>query len=255
MGEAARRKKAGGLSALEGGGAVNRLAVILDWPYSLVPVSYHMALMASDVATDPGRFFVRVASPHADIGGNRAIKYALEAGATELLLLSADQTVPVDVLARFRAHNKPIVAALTASRSQANHPWLLYEYTIDGRFIQVEPNGGLQRVGYAGPGCMLVKAEVFKQLTPPWFYTTASSDGCDVLVTNDFHFAEDCAKAGIEMYCDTSVVSDHLHEIALNAQSLGRSIPRIEVVGNGSAKELKDMGTPMPKIEGRDGRL
>lgn len=223
-----------------------RLAVIIDWPYSYIPVAHYMSIFGSDICDEVSRSIVRVASPHADVGGNAAVKYALASGADELLFVCADQVVPKDILKRFRSHNKPIVGALTASRSQVGHPWLLYEYTADGRFTQIEPTAKLQRCGYVGPGCMLVKAWVFKKLKPPWFYSTAAEDGCSILMTNDFNFFSDAAAAGIEVYCDTTVVSDHLHEIALNAQSLGRDVGRIELATNESNVALRSQGLFIP---------
>lgn len=248
MGEAARKRKhEGSLAQTSSGGGVSKLAIILDWPYSMIPASWLMSVFGSDICKEEDAFIVRVASPHTDIASNKAIKYALDRGADEILSLNADQTVVPDILARFRRHNKPIVGALTASRSQAGHPWLIYEYTIDGRFAQVQPTNQLQRVGYVGPGCMLVKSWVFREIKPPWIYTTATEDGTDLLISSDFNFFSDVNKAGIEVYCDTTVVSEHQHEIALSAQALGRDLSRLEISELYDIKKLKELGTSMPQ--------
>lgn len=206
-----------------------RLAVLIDWPYTMIPTMYMESLWASDIRHEPDVFLVRAGGPHQDVCANASIKFCLDQGADEIVGISCDQMVPVDILARLRAHNKDAVAAMTATR-QPGHQWLTFEFNKEDGFKQVDPVKPLQRMDGVGAGCMLFKADVFRKIPPPWFATIVSDDGSELLATSDFYFFDKCRQYGVEVWVDATLESPHQHEIMLNAQSLGRKLPRRDVV-------------------------
>ena len=210
---------------------MTRLAVMIDWPYSLIPTSYMESLWASDVRLEPDVFLVRSGGPNPDICMNAATTYALDQGADELLCVSCDQLVPPNILKKFRAHDKDIVGALTATRQLGtDHHWLTFEFNREQGFVQKDPTEPFQRMDGVGAGCCLIKRRVFEKIPAPWFFTTTDVTGTKLVVTSDFNFFANCRKYGVEIYVDAEVVSDHQYEMWLNAQSLGRKTPRRDVV-------------------------
>lgn len=206
-----------------------RLAVCIDWPYTMIPWTYMASLWASDVRREPDVFLIKGGGPVPDIQANAAIQYGLDQGATEFLFVSADQTVPPDILRRFRSLNKDVVGALTATR-QPGHAWLTFEFNAQEGFVQKDPTQPVQRMDGIAAGCMLIKRRVFETIPSPWFFTTTDPTGQKLVVTNDFNFFANCRKHGVEVWIDSTTVSEHQYELMLTADSLGRSIPRRDIV-------------------------
>jgi hypothetical protein len=125
---------------------------------------------------------------------------ALEHGATEIIAVSVDQTFPPDCLARFRAHGKEFVTAMTATR-QPGHCWLTFDWSADGKEMeQKDPTLPLQKMAAGGMGCWWAKADIFKRMPAPWFYTTLNEIGTDVVRTSDFNFFHDCKLHGVDVW-------------------------------------------------------
>lgn len=209
---------------------MGKLAVIVDWPYAYIPKVYCWSLWQSDVRLERDCFIVQSSGPHSDLCFNASVKFALANGADEILSISCDQSVPPDILTRCRAHGKDVVGALYATRQQ-DHDWIIYQFAEDGEFVHDTPRKQLQRVAATGAGCFWAKADVFRKMPPPWFWTVTDETHTQVLLSNDFWFFRRCKEYGIEVYTDTGMVSDHQYEVMLNAQSLGRTLPpRMEIV-------------------------
>ena len=203
-----------------------RLAVLVDWPNGNTPWICMASLWNSDVRREPDCFMLRGIAPHPDVAANMTIKVALDKGAEELFFICADQGVPRNVLARMRSHDADIVGALTASR-QNNHPWLIYNFGPDGHATPIITDAPAQRVDYVGPGCMLVKASVFRTLPQPWWDTRVSEDGTSVTSSSDFSFFRKAKEHGMRVFVDATLESPHLHDVVLNARSLHRKAPFI----------------------------
>jgi len=223
---------------------VPRVAVIMDWPYQNVPGIYMMSLLQA-IHNEEEVFIVQSKGPHSDLCFNASVKYALEQGATEILSVSCDQAVPLDILERSRAHGVDIVGALYATR-QPGHDWIIYQRSMDGEFVKDTPRKPLQRVAATGAGCFWARADVFRKIQPPWFWTETDPTGCQVMVSNDFYFFHKCAAAGIQVHTDIGMVSGHQFEIELNAQSLQRSLPpRLEVTEIKKLRKEREDGARM----------
>lgn len=208
------------------------LAVVMDWPYQMVPWIYMASLWQSDIRAERDVMLVRTASPHSDAGFNASVQYALDKGAHEILSVSCDQSIPKDCLARWRKiardYNADVVGALYATR-QPGHAWLIWDYDDEG-FRCAEPKEPVQRVGAIGGGCLFIKRKVFEKVPRPWFSTTVADDGFTLLHTNEYNFFMKCREHGIRVFADNERISDHQYEVLLNAQTLGRQTPRLEVL-------------------------
>lgn len=206
-----------------------RLAVLIDWPYHYVPMTYWESLWASDVRREPDAFIIRCSGPNQDIANNAAVQHALDLGADEIMAVSVDQTVPPNFLAQCRSHGVDFVGGLTATR-QPGHAWLTFNFNKDEGFVQEDPVRPFQKMDGVGMGCYWCKADVYRKVPPPWYFTTTDPTGQKLVVTSDFNLFANFRKHGIEVWVDSTLVSDHQYEIMLNAQSLGRAVPRMEVI-------------------------
>lgn len=214
---------------------MTRLALLIDWPYDLIPRQYMMSVLAGDLRREPDLLVVNSGGPSPDAAANASIKYALDNGADEICGASADQTFPLDFLQRVRAHGKDFITPLTATR-QPGHWWLTFQRDADGTLRQQDPTQPLERVFAGGLGCFWCKADVFRRVPMPWFQTTLNAEGTQVVETSDFYFHRKLADHGIEVYVDATMVSDHKLEFPLNAQTLGRTLParREVIIGGGT---------------------
>lgn len=220
---------------------MSKLAVHISWPYSMLPWTFYASLWNSDVRLEKDVVLLRSVSPCPGLGGNMAVKVAMELGAEEMLFADVDQGIPVDILKRFRAHNVEIVGALTALRAQP-HRWSMFKFgegELKGKKVFIEPTERLQKVDATGNGCMLAKMSVFEKIPRPWFMNETSEDGCEILKSTDFYFFEKAAAHGVSCYIDTTVESPHYTEVMLNAQTLGRKIEYTEAI----------MAQPSPTVE------
>lgn len=78
---------------------------------------------------------------------------------------------PPDIVHRLLAHDKPVVACNYVKRRLPATP-VTRDFGVPERDIPTKRNStGLQKVKFTGFGVALVKAEVFKQIPPPWFDT------------------------------------------------------------------------------------
>ncbi len=211
---------------------MTKLAVHSSWPYGMLPWTFFASLWNSDVRLEKEVMLLRSVSPCPGLGGNMAVQVALDHGADEILFVDTDQGVPVDILARFRAHNVEIVGALTALRA-VPYRWSMFKFgegLQEGQKVFVEPTQRLQKVDATGNGCMLAKTSVFHKIPKPWFMNETTPDGTQITKSTDFYFFEKAAACGISTYVDTTVESPHYTETMLNMQTLGRKVEYTELI-------------------------
>lgn len=222
---------------------MSKLGVCLNWPYTMLNWYYHASLFDSDVRKNPNTVIIRAVSTNPACSGNMLVKAALEEGCDEILFIDADQGVPKDVLSRLRAHNKEIVTALTPTRQEGHH-WLCFDFREDGMGQSKIPTKPLEKADVGTIGCSLVKASVFHKVPPPWFKATVTPDGMEIIQTSDFYFFRKCKDYGIEVFVDATLESPHMHEIILQASTLGRKLPFLEKIGWEDSEDEYDKYEP-----------
>ncbi len=148
------------------------------------------------------------------------VGYAVkESRFTHVLMLDSDQTHRGDIVQVMARHviddpEKLIVGGVYHRRGEPYEP-LAFNLTDDGRYesIRLNGHGGLVEVtGFMGTGCMLINRRVFEILEPPWFwydYSMATRQSGRVWITEDVTFCLAAHKAGIRMWVDTSIDSQH----------------------------------------------
>jgi hypothetical protein len=106
---------------------------------------------------------------------NDLAQRALEMNADYCLFIDSDLVFPPDALVRLLSHNKDIVGATYNKR--------VPPYETLGKLkgaapsIEVLQKGGLYEADYLPGGFMLIKTEVFKKLSWPWFFECFNRQG------------------------------------------------------------------------------
>jgi GT2 family glycosyltransferase len=146
-----------------------------------------------------------------DQARNQIADLAMKHGIEYLLFLDDDHTFPPDLWYRLIAHQKDVVGALCFRRIEPFGPCIFrWETSKDNGNLMVWDRSeligkGLQKVDAIGFGAVLIKTSVFAKLGPaPWFKFSE--------VGEDLHFCDLCAKNGVDVWCDTSLVAPHIND-------------------------------------------
>lgn len=146
---------------------------------------------------------------------------------THILFLDSDTIPPANALEKLLSHDKDIISGLT--------PILQYDRekmtwgTLDNCFLKqdkeedgkpaktyaVQRNTGLQQIIRCGTSCLLIKREVFEKLEKPYFKFEFSEDGVTPVRSEDLYFCDKSKEAGFEIWCDSSVICNHVKEVVL----------------------------------------
>lgn len=139
-----------------------------------------------------------------DHGYTDAAMQAIREGATHLMCIEDDTFPPLDAIERLLAHDKDIVCGWYPKRQpgpRVGVPIILKDgkrQTLDNP----EDYTGLVELYTAPMGCTLIKVDVFKQLSLPWFVTTGQ-------LTQDSFFSQKAREAGYTLWCDPTIRCEH----------------------------------------------
>jgi hypothetical protein len=137
---------------------------------------------------------------------NDIVKEAQAQEASHLLFLDSDMYFPPETLNRLLAHDLPIVACNYVRRCDPPTPTAIR----NGQLLHLyAPTTGLTEVEIAGTGVMLIRMDVFNELSKPYFLFEYLPD-MDCISTDDVYFCKKARQAGIPIWID----NDLSHEIA-----------------------------------------
>jgi len=138
-----------------------------------------------------------VASTYIHVGREWFLEAAIKQGATHLLWLDTDMSVPREAAVLLAMHEQPIVACNYRVRQSSG----LFTAYRDGERVQTtETSTGLEAVEYVGMGCVLMRADVVAGLGRPWFRHGLNEFGGDV--GEDVMFCRGLGHAGYTIYID-----------------------------------------------------
>ena len=161
---------------------------------------------------------------------NNIAQKSLGLGVDYVLMVDNDVVLPKDALKNLLEDSKDVCLGYYAHRDNDNiyrgrtcicklkdengkkyfnYP-LESEYTADdfrilrrdGK-IKIEIHGG-------GMGCALIKTEMFKRLSYPWYDWVNYSDGNRGMLSEDLFFCEKCKRANIPIFTDSRVGCGHM---------------------------------------------
>lgn len=148
------------------------------------------------------------------------VEQAIEIGAEWTLWLDSDMMFPTTTLLRLLGHNHDIVGCNYIKRA---YPFksVAYTDTTDWEsWIPISYSDELVTAEAMGMGCILIKTELFKQLTKPYFEYTYQEKTKD-WGGEDFTLFKKFNKLGYELKIDMNLSNEIYH---IGTFAYGRSI-------------------------------
>jgi GT2 family glycosyltransferase len=149
---------------------------------------------------------------HVESARTAAVKRAIELRMTHIFFLDDDHIIPADTFTRLWACDAPVAAALAFKRIQPYEPvvgtWGMMGEGQTGVILRPDwIRTGVRKVDAVGFAGVLIDLRVFKTLEDKkldWFKWGSLGE--------DFSFCLSCKDAGIDIYCDTDLILDHIGE-------------------------------------------
>lgn len=138
-----------------------------------------------------------VASTYIHVGREWFLEASIKQGATHILWLDTDMSVPRETAVLLAMHDQPIVACNYRVRQSSG---LFTAFNGETRVATTETSTGLEAVEYVGMGAMLMRTDVVAGLGRPWFRHGLNDLGGDV--GEDVMFCRGLARAGYTVYID-----------------------------------------------------
>ena len=151
----------------------------------------------------------------------RLATQAVGLNADYMLWLDSDMVFPVTTAVRLLAHNEPVVAG-NYIRRQKPYKGVAYKKIGDWeKPLSFDIQDELVSVAGVGMGCLLIKTDIFKELSKPWFdfqWTPSSND----FLGEDMYLCQKITAAGYSIKIDTMISQElhHLGTFAFNADLL-----------------------------------
>ena len=153
-----------------------------------------------------------------DVARNVLAAEALRRGAGHILYVDDDVVLPPDALVRLLARDVPVVSGVYYRRRPPFEPFAGYfdadtfDLAPTSCVATVEP--GLQRVGWVGAGCLLIRCDVLWQMHQhfgdcAWFLSSPAED---------VFFCHRLAEMGVPVYLDGDVQCGHVSQTIVTGE-------------------------------------
>jgi cellulose synthase/poly-beta-1,6-N-acetylglucosamine synthase-like glycosyltransferase len=149
------------------------------------------------------------------------IDNSIEMGTEWCLWLDSDMMFPPTTLLRLLSHKEDIVACNYMKRSFPSKSVAFTDTTDWESWVPLEHSNNLEVVEAVGMGCVLMRTNVFKQLTKPYFEYTYQSETQD-WIGEDFTLFKKLNDLGYKVKIDMNL-SNQLYHIGTFAY--GENLP------------------------------
>ena len=162
-----------------------------------------------------------------------------------LFSVDSDIAFAPDTLVRLLAHDKDVVSGLYIQRIPGEHILEIYEHTPTGGVSQM-PYGKLKgrslvEVAGCGFGCVLVKAEVMREIGYPQFKYHSAINHANT-VSEDVDFCTKARDKGFKIWADPNILCRHTGSFTFNVDT---SLPVIDTTID-IKKFLRELRAPYP---------
>jgi hypothetical protein len=135
----------------------------------------------------------------------RLAEEALKWGAEYLMWVDSDMRFPKNTLEEMLKHKVDIVGVNATTRREPIKPTalnLVVKNEKEHSWIPIDSlnNNGIEKCTAVGFGFTLVKADVFRKVSRPWFNVMWSDHGA--IIGEDIHFCVKCQDTGYDVYVD-----------------------------------------------------
>ena len=140
----------------------------------------------------------------------RLVNMAIDSKSDYMLWLDSDMMFPQTTAIRLLEHNKDIVACNYMRRTKPLKTVAYTDLNDWDSWLPMEPKDELVKVQGVGMGCMLVKTDIFKNITKPYFEFTYKED-TDDWHGEDFNLLRKFREVGYDVHIDTILSMDVKH--------------------------------------------
>jgi hypothetical protein len=128
---------------------------------------------------------------------------------SHICFLDSDMLPAPDTVMRLLAHRLPIVGALCFTRNPPFAACAGHDLPGGTRTRWLNEFGGpepVKQVSWCGTGCLLISRDALLKVPRPWFDHAPGRPG----ISEDTYFCRKATKAGVGVYCDTSLCVGHV---------------------------------------------
>lgn len=161
---------------------------------------------------------------------NRIAQKSLDLNADYVLMVDNDVALPKDALKLLLQNAKDVNLGYYAHRGNDNlyhgrtcicklkdeHGKAYYHYPLESEYTAAEMHAmadaevGKIEVHGGGMGCALIRTEVFRKTSYPWYDWVNYGDANRGMLSEDLYFCALCRASGIPIYADVRVGCGHL---------------------------------------------
>ena len=142
---------------------------------------------------------------------NDIVRMALEGGFDYIFMVDADMYVPKDALQKMLEYPTEICLGLCPRKNTKVGKTCIYKIGQinykDAYTYYDLPKQDRVMVHGGGLACALIKTDIFKNLTYPWFRYVTYQDGSEL--SEDLYFCSQAKANGYKIYVDTRVRCGH----------------------------------------------
>ena len=149
------------------------------------------------------------------------IDNSIEMGTEWCLWLDSDRMFPPTTLLRLLSHKEDIVACNYMKRSFPSKSVAFTDTTDWESWVPLEHSNNLEVVEAVGMGCVLMRTNVFKQLTKPYFEYTYQSETRD-WIGEDFTLFKKLNDLGYKVKIDMNLSTQVYH---IGTFAYGENLP------------------------------
>lgn len=142
---------------------------------------------------------------------NDIVRMALEGGFDYIFMVDADMYVPKDALQKLLEYPTEICLGLCPRKNTKVGKTCIYkigQVNYEDAYTYYDlPKKDRVMVHGGGLACALIKMDIFKNLTYPWFRYVTYQDGSEL--SEDLYFCSQAKANGYKIYVDTRVRCGH----------------------------------------------
>ena len=142
---------------------------------------------------------------------NDIVRMALEGGFDYIFMVDADMYVPKDTLQKLLEYPTEICLGLCPRKNTRVGKTCIYkigQINYEDAYTYYDlPKQDRVMVHGGGLACALIKTDIFKNLTYPWFRYVTYQDGSEL--SEDLYFCSQAKANGYKIYVDTRVRCGH----------------------------------------------
>lgn len=148
-------------------------------------------------------------------GRQKLAELAVMNEADYLLFIDSDMTFPAESLHQLVCHGKDIVSALAFKKAPPYSPVMAMRLNPEDPYSKLTivknwVSNTLIEVDGVGTAFMLIKCDVFKKMSKPWFFFHEYEDKSGMLGSDYFFCAKAKDEAKAEVWVDTNLPIGHL---------------------------------------------